>query len=216
MEAIIMKGKSIITVLVFVVVLVGLYWVFIPKKDTPEEPTNKTPEISQLEFTFEKPKWLEGHPKQKNIEEYVRKRKNKLTEEAVELKEEFPESNLLPYQLHITIERTVVDAYESVLITDYYYTGGAHGNTQYHYYNLLNGKDISLTEYLSHKQSTEEDLLKRVNARLQNDKHQTIDSFNDVPWQVHHPENEEQIGIRILFPPYAVAAYAVGTISYTL
>ena len=199
----------------FVVVLVGLYWVFIPKKDTPEEPTDTTAEISPLKFTYEKPKWLEGHPKLKEIEEYVKQRKDELTEEAVKLEEKFPDS-LQSYKLDIKIDRTVVDAYESILIKDYYFMGGARGYIEFHYYNLLNGKDISLVEYLSDKQASVEDLLKRVNARLQNDKHTPIGNFRDVPWQVHHPENKEQIGIRIIFPPYYVAAYKFGTIVYVL
>lgn len=214
-----MRGKYIVGGLVIFAVVVGLYWVLVPMRDTPDIPSESSSEIALINFTYEKPQWLAGHPKQENIEEYVKKRKEEITNGAIEHEREFPESRaLLPYVLEITIERLVLDAYESILITDYAYTGGAHGNTIYAYYTLRDGKDVSLTEYLSDRGYSKEHLLELVNKGIVRDtknKYKTIESFNDVAWQVHAPDSEKPIGIRIIFPPGTIEAYAAGTITYT-
>ena len=214
-----MRGKYIVSGLVIFAVVVGLYWVLtlmIDTPDIPSEPPSESPsDTVPMNFTYEKPEWLEGHPKQETIEGYVKKRKAGITDGAIEHARASPESALLPYMLEITMERAVVGEYEGILITDDAYTGGAHGNIIYVYYNLRDDKDISLTEYLSNRGYSEAHLLELVNNHLLRDKHHTIESFKNVPWQVHAPDSEKRIGIRIIFPPYAVAPFAAGTITYT-
>ena len=212
MESYLMRRKYIVGGLVIFAVVVGLYWVLVPMKDTSESPSDDAP----INFRYEKSEWLEEHPKQENIDGYVKKRKQEITNSAIELKREFPDSHLLPFVLEITIERVVVDAYESILITDHAYTGGAHGNTKYVSYTLRDGKDVSLAEYWPNRgySYSEEGLLIRINNRLLSNKQKKIKSLNDVAWQVRAPDNEKQYSIRIIFPPGAVDAYVVGTITH--
>ena len=168
-------------------------------------------------FTYKKPEWLEGHPKQETIEGYVKKRKDRIIESAMwyaRQDEEFSQS-LLPLAREITIERVVFDKYEGILIKDWAYTGGAHGNTRYAAYNLRNGKDVSLTEYLSDRGYSEEQALELLNKK---NKYSGISSFNDFKngqgrvWQVHPPDSENPIGIRLTLPGRSEAE---GTITYT-
>ena len=86
---------------------------------------------------------------------------------------------------------------------------------QYIYYNLHNGNSITLANYLKNRGTSEQQLLMLINERLRRDGYKAIESFENVPWQVHTRENEQSIGIRILFPPYAVASFSKGTITYT-
>lgn len=167
-----------------------------------------------IDFSFMPPEWLEGYPKQDAIEQYIQGRYDEVKRDAVDLKKEFPDSVLLPFVLVVKPERIVLGEYESILLTDYAFTGGAHGNTTYVYYTLKDGNDISLREYLETRQSTEEQLIELTNAYLERDGHSTVENIDHIPWQIYQPSDEAPIGIRLLFPPYAVASYAEGTIAY--
>ena len=110
----------------------------------------------------------------------------------------------------------MLNEYESILVTERAYTGGAHGNVQYVYYNLRNGSSITLGDYLKDRGRSETQLLTLINERHnRQDAYAVIEDLENVPWQVHSRENEQSIGIRILFPPYAVASFSAGTITYT-
>ena len=54
-----------------------------------------------------------------------------------------------------------------------------------------------------------------VEEYIKTRKYEAIEDLEDMRWQVHTRENEQSIGIRILFPPYAVASFSEGTITYT-
>ena len=109
----------------------------------------------------------------------------------------------------------MLDEYESILIAERADTGGAHGNMQYIYYNLHNGNSITLTDYLKNRGTSETQLLMLINERLRRDEYEAIENLENVPWQAHTRKNEQSIGVRILFPPYAVGPFSAGTITYT-
>ena len=210
-----MKVRYIsIGVIVIVAIVVGVCLILV-STDTSEDTSDTPSDITLIDFQYEKPEWLEGHLKQGSIEEYIKKRKKEITDDAIDLSQEFPNSPLLPFDLHITADRTVLDEYESILIAERADTGGAHGNMQYIYYNLHNGNSITLTDYLKNRGTSEPQLLMLINERLRQDGYEAIENFENVPWQVYTRKNEQSVGIQILFPPYAVGPFNAGTITYT-
>ncbi len=211
-----MKAKNIVTSIVILLVLVGLYWVLVHKRDDKNANTSEPPSnTSAFSLTFKKPKWLEGHQKQDTIEEYINERRETILKSAIEFERKYPKSVALPFTLDITLERVIVGEYESILITDYEFAGGAHGMTKYVSYTLHNNKDISLTEYLKTKGISIGELLTQVNNRIKEDNYWLKDSLDNVIWQVHPPDKDNPIGIRLIFGPYEVASYSEGTIKYT-
>ncbi len=203
-----------IGVIAIVAILVGVGLILV-STETSESPSDIPSDATLFAVRYEKPAWLEGHLKQRSIEEYIKNRKQEITDSATELRQEFPDSALLPFTLDITVDRTVLNEYESILVTERTYTGGAHGNVQYVYYNLRNGSSITLGDYLKDRGTSEAQLLTLVNERLRQDAYESVEDLEDVPWQVYSREPEQSIGIRILFPPYAVASFSAGTITYT-
>ena len=202
------------SVIVIFAIALGIYLILM-STDTAEDTYDIPSDITLINFRYKKPEWLTGHLKQGSIEAYIAKRKREITENAMDLRQEFPDSALLPFLLDITIDRIVLNEYESILITDNAYTGGAHSNRDYIYYNLHNGNNITLTDYLKKRGASETQLLTLINERLRRDAYRAIENFEDVLWQVHPGQNEQSIGIRILFPPYVVGPYRAGTITYT-
>ena len=168
-----------------------------------------------VSFEYDKPKWLEHHIKKIPIETYVRDSYQKIRDQATELKMEFPNSRLLPFELTIGVERTTNDAYESILIEKREYTGGAHGNTTYKWYNFKNSKDISLKKYLAEITVTEEQLLTLMNTALGRDGYNTPRHWMDLPWQmIRAQKNKTAMGIEFVFSPGTIAPYSKGTIIY--
>ena len=209
------RGRYIITsVIVIFAIALGMYLILI-STDTSEDTSDPPSDVTLIDFQYEKPEWLKGHLKQGSIEAYIEKRRREITEGAMSLRQEFPDSALLPFTLAIIADRIVLNEYESILITESAYTGGAHSNTVYIYYNLRNGNSITLADYLKKRGTSETQLLTLINERLRHDEYEAIESLEDVPWQVHPRKNEQSIGIRILFPPYVVGPYSAGTITYT-
>ena len=204
----------VISVIAIVAVVVGARLILVSTEPS-ESSSDTAPDTILIDFQYEKPAWLEGHLKQRSIEEYIKQKKQEITDSATDLRQEFPDTALLPFILDITVDRTVLNEYESILVTESAYTGGAHGNVQYIYYNLHNGNSITLVDYLKDKGTSEAQLLTIINERLRQDVYEAIEDLEDVPWQVHTRENEQSIGIRILFPPYAGAPFSEGTITYT-
>ena len=168
-----------------------------------------------VSFEYDKPKWLEHHIKKIPIETYVRDSYQEIRDQATELKMEFPNSRLLPFELTIGVERTTNDAYESILIEKREYTGGAHGNTTYKWYNFKNSKDISLKKYLAEITVTEEQLLTLMNTALGRDGYNTPRHWMDLPWQmIRAQKNKTAMGIEFVFSPGTIAPYSKGTIIY--
>ena len=210
-----MKVRYIaIGAIVIFAIVVGVCLILV-STDTSEDTSDTPSDVTLIDFQYEKPEWLEGHLKQGSIEEYIKKREKEITDGAIDLSQEFPNSPLLPFDLHITADRTVLDEYESILIAERADTGGAHGNMQYIYYNLHNGNSITLTDYLKNRGTSETQLLMLINERLRRDEYEAIENLENVPWQAHTRKNEQSIGVRILFPPYAVGPFSAGTITYT-
>ena len=210
-----MKVRYIaIGVIIIVAIVVGVRLILV-STETSEDTSDTPSDVTLIDFQYEKPAWLEGHLKQGSVEKYIKKRKKEITNGAIDLSQEFPNSPLLPFDLDITADRAVLDEYESILITEREYTGGAHGNMHYIYYNLHNGNSITLADYLKNRGTSETQLLMLINERLRRDEYEAIENLENMPWQVHTRENEQSIGVRILFPPYAVAAFSEGTITYT-
>ena len=196
----------------------------IRQKVLKQYPAGTLPRNFLISVTYEKPEWLEEHPKQETIEGYIKERKEKITNSAIEYERDPTSRNILPLTLEITIERVVLDVYDSILITEWAHTGGAHRNARMYCYTLRDGKDISISEYLSDRGYSEERLLELVNVSIVRDLKQehkrikSIKTFKNGPgrvWQVHAPDSEKPIGIRILFAPGTIEAFAAGTITYT-
>lgn len=203
-----------IGVIAIVSVVVGARLILVSTEPSGSS-SNTDSDAILIDFQYQKPAWLEGHIKQRSVEEYIKNRKQEITDSATDLRQAFPDSALLPFTLDITVDRTALNEYESILVTERAYTGGAHGNVQYIYYNLHNGNSIALVDYLKDRGTSETQLLTLINERLRQDAYETIEDLEDVPWQVYSREHEQSIGIRILFPPYAVASFSEGTITYT-
>ncbi len=171
-----------------------------------------------IDVEYEKPSWLTGHIKECTIETYI-------SHEYQDVKSAAEGARFLPYRLVIKVSRTVVHPYESIIVDNYQYTGGAHGNTRYEYYNLKNKKDISFEEYLAEIGYSEQELLQLVNRRLKNDPRTSDGSFlksledfknkdQGYPWQIHQ-RNEGSMGITLILPEYSVEPYAAGTFKYS-
>ena len=144
-----MIEKPAIKALIIAVVLLLLVFVLSP--DTVKCKTDNANIVSHdgiLEIEYEAPAWLTGHNKQCEIEEYISQVYTEMLTDAQDLKDEFPDTALLPYTLDIQIDRLVIDPYESILINRWAYTGGAHGNSAYTYYNLKDNEDIAFSRYL--------------------------------------------------------------------
>ena len=175
-----------------------------------------------IAVTYEKPSWLDGHIKQCEIEAYITGEYRDIKDSAEKTKEEFPDTVLLPYQFIVEVDQRVVKPYESILITDYRYTGGAHGITTYTQYNLRNGKDIPFEAYLLDIGYDEKELLQRVNQFLKDNQHDTLEELylpfgqpkRRLPWRIQQREGGS-MGIDLIFPPYSVAAYVFGTIEHS-
>ena len=173
---------------------------------------------SIIDVEYEKPSWLTGHIKECTIETYI-------SNEYQDVKSAAEGARFLPYRLVIKVSRTVVHPYESIIVDNYQYTGGAHGNTTYKYYNLKNKKDISFEEYLAEIGYSEQELLQLVNRRLKNDPGtfdgsflKSLEDFKNkdqgYPWQIHQ-RSEGSMGITLMFPEYSVGPYAAGTFKYS-
>ena len=173
------------------------------------------PSDASLTAKYIPPRWLAGHPQEHTVEQHIQQRYHKVRLEAVDLQKEFPDSALLPFEFEVTPEQTVTGEYEGILLTEYTYTGGAHGNTTYRYFNFRDGNSLTLIEYLEERGVQKEYVLTLVNEYLVRDGYETVETLNDIPWQVHQSNAENPIGIRFIFPPYAVAPFSAGTITYT-
>ncbi len=179
-------------------------------------------EEGMIAVTYERPSWLTGHVKQCDIEQYIYAQYAEIKKSADDLLAEFPDSALLPFRLNIKIKQYVVDPYESIIIENWHYTGGAHGNVAYKYYNLKEKSDISFEKYLNDIRYDKQNLLQQVNKQLEEDGNDMIEKFESeyedqevsFPWHIHQRE-DESLGITFIFPPYFVASYAAGTIVYS-
>lgn len=118
-----------------------------------------------IDVEYEKPSWLTGHIKECTIETYISNEYQDVKSAA----EDLLSQSFLPFRLVIKVSRIAAHPYESIIVDNYQYTGGAHGNTTYKYYNLKNKKDISFEEYLAEIGYSEQELLQLVNQRLKND-----------------------------------------------
>ena len=177
---------------------------------------------SIIDVEYEKPSWLTGHIKECAIETYI---SNEYQDVKSVAEESQSQSSLLPFQLVIEVSRTVVHPYESIIVDNYQYTGGAHGNTTYKYYNLKNKKNISFEEYLAEIDYSEQELLQLVNRRLKNDPKtfdgsflKSLEDFKNKDWG-HiwkiHQRDDGSMGIALIFPEYSVGPYAAGPIKYS-
>ncbi len=214
------RKKLIITISAAVLLV---FFVFINQK-------NKTCEINSgsiisdeaVIIAYEKPAWLEKHTKQCEIETYIHKQYGDIKKDAESVKREFPDTALLPFQIDVEINRITTGIYESILIITHIYTGGAHGNTTYKYYNLKNKNDLSLREYLADIGYDEDGLLQQTNSRLKKDGHDTLENLfipyeeekGYLPWRIYQREDGSH-GITVIIPPYLVAAYVFGTLVYS-
>ena len=199
---------------ILVLVAVGICAVVLFNRGSDNDFGRKADEL--IIFTYEEPAWLTGHPLEERVNGYIAKEYSAVFVDAGHLLEEFPDTALLPFQLRFDLERSEFNGYESVLLTEYAYTGGAHGNTNYRSYTLRDGEPVTLIDYLNSRRFEERHLLALLNKYLEEDAYETIETLEGLVWTVHPPREENQIGIRVIFPPYAVASYAAGTISYTL
>ena len=160
---------------------------------------------------------------QKEVEQIVKKNKEEIQKEAEKLFQEFPQSVLLPYKLHIE-ELKLFKPHNkdivSVRMTAYIYTGGAHGGKNYYSWNWNKKKKkfLSLGEIINLKQF--ELLVRQVRQTLfarqkQNDEYDkqrkahikrgTSKKEDFKIW------NLKQKGIVFMFPEYQVASYAAGS-----
>ena len=212
------KNQKVLSAIIAVLIIFFITFLFIRQK------ANVILDEDIFSFEYEKPSWLTGHIKESAIETYISNEYREIKRSAEELYQEFPDTNLR-HRLVIKVSRTVIPPYESIIVDNYQYTGGAHANTQYKYYNLKNNKDILFEEYLADISYSEQKLLKLINQRLKNDSRtfdnrflKSLEDFKNknqgYPWQIHQ-RDEGSMGTTLIFPEYSVAPYAVGTMKYS-
>ena len=136
-----------------------------------------------------------------------------IREDALQLEAEFPDSNLLPYTLETNIETFQTNTYIGLRIATLEYTGGAHSNLFFRSINIKNEEEISLSQYLSNKTTTEEEFLNAVNMKLaENGKDQLEDISQISTWNIISETSDVDV-MEIMFGPYEVASFAEGETS---
>ena len=204
------KKVYIVSGIVFAVVL-GMF-LYIAERTPANQLLPPSNAFLTIEYTA--PKWLKNHPQKEHIEQYIQQQYYKVYDGAMRLRQEFPDSALLPFDFSVDLKRDVISEYESILLAEHTYTGGAHGNTTYQYYNFKNNASLTLSEYLAERGVQEEYLFTLINEQLVRDGYNKIETLTDTPWLIHQANAKNPIGIRFIFPPYTVASFATGTITY--
>ena len=211
------KKKQFLNTTAAVIVLISVIIFFSWQKETCKSDIESVVSHENvIAVEYEKPLWLEGHTKQCDIETYIAGQYRDIKDNAEKTKEEFPDTVLLPYQFIVEVDQRVAKPYESILITDYRYTGGAHGITTYTQYNLRNSKDIPFEAYLLDIGYDEKELLQRVNQFLKDNQHDTLEELylpfgqpkRRLPWRIQQQEGGS-MGIDLIFPPYSVRGICV-------
>ena len=210
-----MEGrKEFINAIITVIILLAIILVASENTSCEQDTVSVISHEGVINTIYKEPTWLYGHPKECTIKAYINTHYENVKEDAESFLEEFPTTSLLPFDFDIKMKREVYGKYENIQIIRYEYTGGAHGNVYYQNYNLKNKQDISFEKYLESIHFEKTKFLQEVNQRLKNDKYSTIEDFNHIPWYVSQ-RDDGSMGITIIFPPYTVASYAVGTIIYS-
>lgn len=176
-------------------------------------------ETRLIDFSYATPEWLVGHNLQGVVERKIEDGYASVKAMAAEMFRESPDALILPFDLSFRLERVVVGEYETIVLYEYSFTGGAHGNYSVWTETLRGGVAVSIRDYLSERGSSPDRFLTILNAALERDGYFTIASIDELngfwtSWQVHEPNDATPIGIRLVFLPYAVASFSEGTITY--
>ncbi len=126
---------------------------------------------------------------------------------------EMPETASFPWSLDLDYKKYESQAIVSYLVQGYEYTGGAHGNAvvQSFNYSKETGKLLGIEDIISDADSLDA-------FSLLAHKELTVDyseGISGVPenWKVWYAHNG---GVTFVFPPYQIAAYAVGQQEFSI
>lgn len=146
----------------------------------------------------------------------IKESEARVMESEASLREEFPDSALLPFKFSPKIELfDGLDNGHSVLISKYQYTGGAHGNTYFESYNVSDGGDVSLSSIV--KRPFDE-VIKEIMEQLESkngvggyfedglERYKSYDDFGT--WNISKKGGKKVI--TITFPLYTVASFSKG------
>jgi len=146
----------------------------------------------------------------------IKESADRVIESETSLREEFPDSALLPFKFSANIE--LFDGLEdghSVLIRRYEYTGGAHGNTYFESYNVSEGEDVPLSSLVKRpfdkvvEEITEQLETKNGVGGYFEDGLERYRSFDDFEtWNISKKGGRKVI--TITFPLYTVASFSRG------
>jgi len=151
-----------------------------------------------------------------NILKSIKESQARVMESETSLREEFPDSALLPFKFSSKIE--LFDGLEdghSVLVSNYEYTGGAHGNTYFESYNVSDGGDVPLSSIV--KRSFDE-VVTEIKEQLESkngvggyfeeglERYRSFDDFE--VWNISKKGGKKVI--TITFPLYTVASFSKG------
>ena len=146
----------------------------------------------------------------------IKESENRVIEDEASLREEFPDSALLPFKFSSKIE--LFDGLEgghSVLVSNYEYTGGAHGNTRFESYNVSDGGDVPLSSLVKRPFDK---VVKEIMEQLERkngvggyfedglERYQSFDDFET--WNIGKKGGKKVI--TITFPLYTVASFSKG------
>lgn len=146
----------------------------------------------------------------------IKESEARVIESETSLREEFPDSALLPFKFSSKIELfDGLDNGHSVLVSRYEYTGGAHGNVHFESYNVSDGGDVPLSSIV--KRPFDE-VAKEITEQLER-KHgvggyfeeglERYESYDDFEtWNISKKGGKKVI--TITFPLYTVASFSKG------
>lgn len=146
----------------------------------------------------------------------IKESEARVMESETSLREEFPDSALLPFKFSSRIALfDGLDNGHSVLVSNYEYTGGAHGNAHFESYNVSDGEDVPLSSIV--KRPFDE-VIKEIKEQLESkngvggyfeeglEKYQSFDDFET--WNISKKGGGKVI--TITFPLYTVASFSKG------
>ena len=212
-----MNGKAIVGVIV-IIFIAGMAYILLSSGSSQLDSVisqDVSEDIAVVDVKF--PSWLSTHHYRETIENLVGSQASTLQQQALDAKERSSDAELLPYRYSAKItSHKASEEFESIVVHEQVYTGGAHENTLYYTYTFVYETLITLEEYLEIIESDSDEILSRINSNLASDGHETLTSINEArAWNV--VENKDgALGIRVIFPPYQVASFAYGTIVYTI
>lgn len=159
---------------------------------------------------------------EKEIKEWVDARK---TEFMQSIDNELLKEKQMQYELVINYEQSEYNNIQSTHLVSYMYTGGNHylRDDQSYYYDLVNNKEVVLTDFLKDKNNFKKiaqlsyfEVMEEIEKRKSNLDENWVKDGTEA--NIENYENFEfnEEGLNVLFPPYQVAPWSEGEIKVVI